>query len=276
MKDKEEKAGMVPEPRLLFFDIDGTLFDDSHRLPPSVTPALKKARENGCLLFINTGRTLCNMDARLRDIPLDGWVMGCGARVIFRGTTRKAVEYPPEDSLKIRKTVLSYGIPAVFECDTGMYFDPAGASWPDIEHFRAFSDRMGLTRLVSEEDREFRAVKMFAFSPEKARIQEMLACLAAEGYPYEAIDRGNSGWEVVPAGCSKAGGIDLICRAAGASLESCYAFGDSNNDRAMLEHVPHSVAMGNAPEELKRVCRYVAERPERDGIAGALEMLGLI
>ena len=27
----------------------------------------------------------------------------------------------------------------------------------------------------------------------------------------------------------------------------------SPNDRAMLEHVPHSVAMGNAPEELKRM-----------------------
>ena len=45
-------------PKLLFFDIDGTLFDDRRRLPPSVLPAFRQARENGCLLFLNTGRTL--------------------------------------------------------------------------------------------------------------------------------------------------------------------------------------------------------------------------
>ena len=32
-------------PKLLFFDIDGTLFDDQHRLPPSVLPAFRRARE---------------------------------------------------------------------------------------------------------------------------------------------------------------------------------------------------------------------------------------
>ena len=50
-----------PSP-LLFFDIDGTLFDDSRRLPPSVLPALQKARDRGCRIFLNTGRTLCNLD----------------------------------------------------------------------------------------------------------------------------------------------------------------------------------------------------------------------
>ena len=70
---------------LLFFDIDGTLFDDRHRMPPSVLPALEKARQNGHYLFVNTGRTLCNMDRRLDGFPFDGWVMGCGTRILLRG-----------------------------------------------------------------------------------------------------------------------------------------------------------------------------------------------
>ena len=63
---------------LLFFDIDGTIFDDQRRLPESVKPAMEKARSNGHRLIVNTGRTLCNMDRRLDDFPLDGWIMGCG------------------------------------------------------------------------------------------------------------------------------------------------------------------------------------------------------
>ena len=34
---------------LLFFDIDGTLIDNSHRLPASVPPALEAASRNGHL-----------------------------------------------------------------------------------------------------------------------------------------------------------------------------------------------------------------------------------
>ena len=274
----KRQVSMEPEKqnKLLFFDIDGTLIDDDHQIPDSVIPALIKARENGCLLFLNTGRTLCNMDPRLREIPLDGRITGCGSRVVFRDKTLKAVEYPLKDSLIIREAVLNSRIPVVYECDTGMYFDPEGVSWPDIERFRRFSDRAGLTRFVTEEDPEFRAVKMFAFSDGAEPIRKMLQRLERVGYPFEAIDRGGTGWEIVPAGCSKADGIDIIRKETGVSLSACYAFGDSNNDRAMLEHVPNSIAMGNAPEELKQICRYVTSRPEEGGIAEALKKLGLI
>ena len=261
--------------KLLFFDIDGTLIDDSHQIPASVIPALRKARENGALLFINTGRTLCNMDSRLAEIPLDGMITGCGSRVICRGKTLRAVEYALEDSLRIREVFLAHHLPAVFECDTGMYFDPAGPGWPMISEFRSFSDRAGLSREIREADPEFRAVKMFAFTDSKDVLRDTLEDLKRAGYPYEAIDRGGSGWEIVPRGCSKAAGIDIVRNALGLPLEVCYAFGDSNNDLPMLRHVPHSVAMGNAPESLKRICRYIAPRPEEDGIAEALKQLKL-
>ena len=44
--------------KVLFFDIDGTLL--SHRtltIPESAKRAVRKAKENGHLIFINTGRT---------------------------------------------------------------------------------------------------------------------------------------------------------------------------------------------------------------------------
>lgn len=45
----------------LFFDVDGTLIDEQTKIvPESTLRALKQARENGHLVFINTGRTSCN------------------------------------------------------------------------------------------------------------------------------------------------------------------------------------------------------------------------
>ena len=262
-------------PKLLFFDIDGTLFDAHRQLPASVIPALRQAREKGCLLFLNTGRTLCNLDARLDTLPLDGMVLGCGCRIILRGKTLQALEYSPADTARLRNAVLAARIPLVWECDTAMYFDPEGPSHPAISGFRSFADHAGIARDIRPDDPEFRAVKMFAFAASR-EIRAMLDRFRALSLPFRAIERHPIGWEIVPAGCSKASGIDRLREELDVPLSDCYAFGDSENDLSMLEHVPNSIAMGNAPEAVRRCCTYVAPRPEEDGIAEALKALRLV
>ena len=260
---------------LLFFDIDGTLIDSRHCLPPSVRPAMEAARRKGHRMVINTGRTLCNMDRRLDELPLDGWIMGCGTRIIWHGETLQSMEYSPADSLRLRQVFLQLGIPVVYECDTAMYFDPEAPDWPEIVHFREFARRRGIDREVGAEDPEFRAVKMFCFAEDPAVIRRLERRTAEIGMPYGSIRRGEAAWEIVPEGYTKGTGIDVLRKKLGAPLSDCWAFGDSTNDLTMLRHVPHSVAMGNAPEEVKKICTYVTDLPEEDGIARALERLGL-
>ena len=62
----------------------------------------------------------------------------------------------------------------------------------------------------------------------------------------------------------------------GEKNENCYAFGDSRNDMTMLEHVGHSIAMGNATDDVKAACSWVTDRPENDGIEKAMKHFGLI
>ncbi len=261
---------------LLFFDIDGTLFDDERRMPASVRPALEQARRNGHSLFVNTGRTLCNMDRRLDGFPFDGWIMGCGTRILFRGKTLQAMEYDPDSSLKLLNLFRALRIPAVYECDTAMYFDPEGAPHPAVPYFRRFAEDHGLARDITEGDPEFRIVKMFVFSDRPEPVQHLCSETGRLGMPYTAIDRGKGGWEIIPAGYSKASGIDRICRELGATTEECFAFGDSRNDLSMLLHVKYSIAMGNAPDDVKAQCFHVTGRPENDGIAVAMKHFGLI
>ena len=261
---------------LLFFDIDGTLFDDSRKLPPSVLPSLEKARENGHLLFINTGRTLCNMDHRLDGFPIDGWIMGCGTRVVFRGETLQSMEYDPARSLRLRQVLLDLKVPVTYECDTAMYFDPLAPDHPAIPRFREFARSHGIDRTLSETDPEFRVVKMFCFSETRDLIGRLEKATAAIGMPYTAIDRGHGGWEVTPSAFSKGTGIDLIRERLNVALDDCYAFGDSMNDMTMFEHVGHSIAMGNAPESVRSACSWVTARPEEDGIRKAMIRFGII
>ena len=260
---------------LLFFDIDGTLFDDQRNLPVSVKPALEEARKNGHKLIINTGRTLCNMDHRLDEFPIDGWIMGCGTRVIYRGSTLRSMEYDLSESLRLRSVFLKLRIPVVYECDTAIYFDPVSQSNKAISGFREFAEQHEIARDIDEEDTEFRIVKMFCFADRKT-IRGLEAETEIIGIPYQAIDRGPGAWEVVPKGYSKGEGIDFLRNCLGFPKEDCYAFGDSRNDMSMFRHVGHSIAMGNATDDLKSICSYVTDRPENDGIAKAMKHFGLI
>lgn len=260
---------------LLFFDIDGTIFDDTRCLPASVKPALEAAHRRGHRLFINTGRTLCNMDHRLDGFPLDGWIMGCGTLVIFRGETLMNLEYNPEETLRLRNLFLRMKVPVVYECNTAMYFDPQAAAHPSIRGFRTFAERRGIAREITKEDPEFRAVKMFCFAGEE-KISALCEQTAGIGMPFSAIDRRPEGWELVPAGYSKGQGIDFIREKLGVPAGDCYAFGDSRNDQTMFRHAGHSIAMGNAPEDIKAMCSHVTARPEDDGIAKAMQYFGLI
>ena len=260
---------------LLFFDIDGTIFDDQRRLPGSVLPAMEAARGNGHQLIINTGRTLCNMDHRLDGFPLDGWIMGCGTRIIYQGETLQSMEYTAEESMRLRRLFLEMKIPTVWECDTAMYFDPLTPSHPSIAHFRAFAEDHGICRDIAEEDPDFRAVKMFCFT-DQDRIAEMEARTAEAGMPYTGINRWPGGWEVTPGKYSKGTGMDLLTEKLGLRREDCFAFGDSSNDRTMFEHAGCSIAMGNAPDEVKALCTWVTDRPEDHGIRNAMIRFGLI
>ncbi len=260
---------------LLFFDIDGTIFDDEHRLPDSVLPAMQAAHRNGHRLIINTGRTLCNMDHRLDSFPLDGWIMGCGTRIVYHGETLQAMEYSQKESLRLRELFLEMEIPVVYECDTAIYFDPEAPAHPAEAGFREWAARRGMYREVAAGDPEFRAVKMFCFA-EKEKILETERRTADAGMPYTAINRWPEGWELIPGGYSKGKGIDVLRNRLGVSLEDCCAFGDSRNDLTMLQHAGHSIAMGNAPDDVKAVCTFVTERPENHGIEKAMKHLGLI
>ena len=68
----------------------------------------------------------------------------------------------------------------------------------------------------------------------------------------------------------------VIREKLGIPFEDTYAFGDSTNDMTMFEHVKHSIAMGNAPDDVKAACTWVTARPEEDGIKKAMIRFGII
>jgi Cof subfamily protein (haloacid dehalogenase superfamily) len=82
--------------------------------------------------------------------------------------------------------------------------------------------------------------------------------------------------EVVVRGVDKSSGLANCLKHLGGSLEETIAFGDADNDLAMLISSGIGVAMGNAPPTIKEKADIVAPSVNEDGVAVVLrEFFGL-
>ena len=87
---------------ILYFDIDGTLFSNhTPRMPPSAIRAIEMARQKGHLCFVNSGRTRAGVQKELGSLPFDGFVLGCGSRILYHGETIFARSFSPETGSRI-------------------------------------------------------------------------------------------------------------------------------------------------------------------------------
>ena len=120
---------------------------------------------------------------------------------------------------------------------------------------------------------DFRFDKLCAFVREDSDTKPFLTFMEERG---SIIYREGSMLEITRRGYSKESGLKQMIALLGVSMEDCYAIGDSTNDLPMLRSVPHSVAMGNAPDEVKAAAEYVTLPLHEDGIKAALQHYQLI
>ena len=67
--------------KVIFVDIDGTLYDHFNKVvPESALLAVEKAREKGHKVIICTGRSLCR-SRQFINLPFDGYIFGAGTVV---------------------------------------------------------------------------------------------------------------------------------------------------------------------------------------------------
>lgn len=76
--------------------------------------------------------------------------------------------------------------------------------------------------------------------------------------------------EILNPRVDKGKALEFVAKRAGIAMESVLAIGDSWNDEPLLRAAGIKVAMGNAPEELRRVADLVVGDVAHDGVVEAL------
>ncbi|MGL5272604.1 MAG: Cof-type HAD-IIB family hydrolase [Phocaeicola sp.] len=256
--------------KAIFFDIDGTLVSfKTHQVPASTVAALKELRQKGIKLFIATGRPWSLIN-NLGDLTFDGYITVNGGHCF---TAKQEDIYksaiPNEDIERLIAYEKENPTSFVAVYDNKLVINRINDRVTEIANLI----KIPMPHIAPlEEARQKEVLQLMGYfsSDEDSNIfREVLPnCEPMRWHPLftDIVKRGNS----------KSNGIDKVLNHYNLSLEECMAFGDGGNDIPMLKHVPHSIAMGNATDEVKAAAKHVTTSVDEDGIATALKKFALI
>lgn len=252
---------------LVFFDIDGTLADRRY-VPESAAESIERLRANGHTVFICSGRFRPYAEKYFSKYA-DGFIC-CNGRLAFMGEK------------KILSEPLSAGqVKSIVEV-----LDPLDLSYVFYEEFAAHfigSDEKYRDRtekdIAEAYDRSLDPDKVLAynfdvffndFEPYYAAEKALShTCLFNLHGPYKSAD-------VTIIGADKGKAIQRVLSYLNIEKTDTYAFGDGENDIAMLKAVGHGIAMGNGVDDVKAVAEYITTDLHDDGVKNGLLHYGLI
>lgn len=275
--------------KLIFFDIDGTVWDWVRVIPPSTVEAMRKLHENGHIPLICSGRAKGNIrDKRLLEMGFEGMVAACGSHVEYRGKVLRSDLVDPKLVKTIVDTARETRVPIVLEGPDKHWISGVGFEKDDFVTMM-YSD-LGDDAIVLGEYTPSMTINKFSgdvitcsdYRTFKARLEPYFSFIEhpitpdMNIRPDKDVNSIKMVFEAVIPGTSKAVGIKQLCEYLGTSPEEAIAFGDSNNDLDMIKCVGTGIAMGNGSDALKALADYVTDSVLDDGIYHALEHFGLI
>lgn len=262
------------EKAALFFDIDGTVLSEiTKEIPESAVEALIKAREEGHLLFINTGRTYCSVPTKLKRMPFDGYLCGCGIYFTFDEKVIFEKHMDPVRGDEIADFMEKCRIDGIFEGAEDVYFTSRISRFDRLENTKKYMNNRGLGIERYMEQRRCPYDKIFIYTDEKSDTKAFFEFIKED---MDVIDRGSNTFECILKGYTKGTAIDWVLEHFGIAKDKSYVFGDSSNDLSMFQHAGHAIAMEVHDSVLEPYTEFVTKSVEEDGIAYAMKKYGLI
>ena len=263
-------------PKLVVFDVDGTLLDWDGNVASSTVAVLARLRALQIPIALATGRPLAVAQFTLDHVGGADW-MACGnGSVLFEVKTGRLLRDRclPEDVVLpvihgLRARLPGVGF-AVEVGDTVLEEPGFNRRVPETNSVPPVSDV--LDALPADLSQVRRVIPFHDDYDD--RLDELAAIVA------ELIDDrcqvqfgGLPIVDVSPRGDHKAVALQVLVDHLGLTAADVVAFGDGGNDIEMLRWAGTGVAMGNARPEVQAAADRVTTSVEEDGIAAFLEPL---
>lgn len=259
-------------PKLVAFDLDGTLLGSELLLRPRVREAVRAMHGRGVAGCIVTGRMYRAALPFARQLGFDAPIV-CyqGAAVVDPQTDSVLLDVPLPNAqaLEVEAYARERGLHLQLYANDRYYCEQYN------RYAELYAKVSGVEPIIVPSLREhFR----FSDATKACAIAEPdVVAVELEGFARRLGDRGyvtrSLPWfiEVMSPKVNKGNALAIVAEHLGIALQDVLAIGDSWNDAPLLRCAGFGVAMGSAPPELREVADAIVADVENDGVAEALE-----
>ena len=247
---------------IIFLDVDSTVFD-GHGVHERTVNALRRARREGHLVFLNTGRAHCILfDEFMGPVSPDGVVGSMGTGISVGDRMIYSVGMPREDVAFLMRFGETRGLRTLAESVERLVLMNIPEPLYGQDHF------VRTTEEFFEKYPDMLVSKVsYMQRMEQKHVDELRERFPTSVYVHSKYT------EIPATGCNKATAIARVCEHFGVGVEQTIAIGDSGNDDDMIKFAGIGVAMGNATEEIKSIADFITTDCREGGVGYAIEKL---
>lgn len=266
--------------KMIAMDLDGTLLNSRKQLSTKVKSVLKECAARGIHVVLASGRARCGVDPLAKELSVVRYALttnGGGVWDLQQNQLIYSRALDREVVLDLIDQVSPY--PVMYD----VYVDGIGKSETKfLEHLEDYGVCGPIRQLVLDTRELVPGIrqyvemgtrpieKMNLFFADMDLRQRLRKLLAADDRITVTSSLENN-LEINARGTDKGDGLSHLAEFLGIPREGVMAFGDGENDIAMLRFAGLGIAMANSLEEVKLVADAVTGSNDQDGVAYAIE-----
>lgn len=272
--------------KTIALDIDGTLLDSDGNIMPKTKKALLELQDKGVHILLASGRPIKSMLKLASELRLEeheGIIVSNNGSIGYDTKNHKTIYDTPIEKYLVQEILKSFdGKPIQPMVEAGDYFlvkdvyageVTLNGKRLNIMEKEARAGDYLLREVDAIEDHVDDHVNKILTIVEPDIIQETInEYKELFGDRVHVVQTSPYFMEFVRPESNKAYALEKL----NLDSETMMSFGDSMNDRELVEYAKYGVAMGNAQDGVKEVAVYITDDNDNEGIYKALKHFGLV
>ena len=257
---------------LIAIDCDGTILDSGKNVAAGAHEAVAEACASGVEVTLISGRNYGSMEFIVEEVGISAPIIGGGGAFIYDVQSKKIIEEHPLPLPEVRELVKLCREEQVILVLESIHTAIQERTFP---HRRQPHPKHGYLHHIVPD-----LLKELDEPPVKAMV-------IGEGHNlttvYDRIQQlglfdslsfsSSSSIDIVPSGVNKGSSLTSLARYLNVPLQRVAVIGDWLNDLDMFRISGFSIAMGNAPDEVKAAADLVAPINDHSGAAWAIRAI---
>jgi Cof subfamily protein (haloacid dehalogenase superfamily) len=261
----------MPNYKILFLDIDGTILTPDDTIEDSTKIAISEMRKQDIEVVLATGRPIHEIKGLGEELNISSYIGYNGALGIYEEETIFAEPMHANDVKYILDVAKKHNHKLVLYTNTKNYLTDLDSdlvkTFLQQFHLRqneifseeVIEDILGMTIITTGNNGEEHYEFNDGIHLSQVNVEGMQHC-----------------YDVIRDKVNKGVGIQFLLKKLGIERESSIAFGDGMNDKEMLSFAGEGFAMGNAHPDLFKHAKHRTTDVTDSGIYNGLKKLGLL